>query len=319
MRSWSSTSTWNAVEGGHVAKRSIVVAALGMVGVLSACGAPSNPPVSVVTKTEVVAAHSSSSSAPNSATASSTPGSAAGIAALKRGWDKLSPRLSQPVSVSIVAVGTSATPRIDLGTLPTQVAWSTIKVPLAIAAERKNGPQTSTAAAIQQSDNTSAEALWASLGSDQTAAAAVNAVLREGGSTADVPSTRLRAGFTIFGQTRWPVPDAATFSAHLPCMSGTKRVIGYMETVAGNQQWGAEIMTKPSATAVKGGWGPGPTSGYVVRQIGFITNRDGSMSAITMATLAPGSSLGSGTAVLNQVAKWLNANVKALPRGSCGR
>lgn len=297
----------------------MAVAALGAVWVLSACGAPSEQPVTVVTKTEIVPAQSSSTPPSSSVPVSSSAAQAGGIAALKRGWATLSPRLSQPVSVSVVAVGTSASPRVDLGTLPTQVAWSTIKVPLAIAAERKNGPQTATAAAIQQSDNASAEALWASLGSDEQASAAVNVVLREGGSTADVPSTRLRAGFTIFGQTQWPVPDAATFSAHLPCMGGAKRVIGYMETVAGNQQWGAEIMTKPTATAVKGGWGPGSTSGYVVRQVGFVTNRDGTMTAITMATFAPGSSLGSGTAVLNQVGKWLNANAKAMPRGKCVR
>lgn len=201
----------------------------------------------------------------------------------------------------------------------TLVAWSTIKVPLAIAAERKNGPMPATVAAIEQSDNASAESLWSSLGSPQQASAAVMKVLAEGGdSTTVVPTERLRAGFTVFGQTQWPLQSAATFTAHLPCLKGAGRVVGLMGQVAGNQQWGVEIMKTPKSTAVKGGWGPGPTSGYVVRQIGLITRADGTQTAIAMSTLSAGSSLGSGTAALDKVARWLNANLKSLPSGKCG-
>ncbi|MFW0791190.1 hypothetical protein [Gordonia sp. CPCC 205333] len=281
---------------------------------VSACGQASDGGPTTVTETVVAPPSSTTSSGVSVPTRP-----VAGAAELRRGWKALSRSLSQPVSVSIVGVGTSASQRIDLGTLPTQVAWSTIKVPLAIAAEREHGSMTATAAAITQSDNASAEELWSSLGGGVQASKSVMTVLRQAGSGAQVPSQRLLAGFTVFGQTPWPTPDAATFAASLPCLPDAKRVLGYMGGVAGNQRWGVEIMAAPKATAVKGGWGPSPTSGYVVRQIGVLTFADGSKTAVAMTTVAAGGSLESGTSALNQVARWLNTKVERLPRGVCAR
>lgn len=284
----------------------VAVAALCGIGILGGCTTSKQQQETVTVTTTV--APSTSGSTTNSESS-----------ALSRNWKTFSRKLSAPVGVSIVAVGKGNAAPINLGDQTTRVAWSTIKVPLAIAAELRNGPMPATVAAIEQSDNASAEALWTSLGTASQASAAVMKVLAEGGDSTQVPATRLRAGFTIFGQTQWPLPAAASFTAHVPCMPGSQRVLKLMGNVAANQQWGVEVMKAPRMTAVKGGWGPGPTSGYVVRQIGVITAKNGSQTAIALSTLAPGSSLGSGTSVLNQVAQWLNTNIDDLPHGTCAR
>ncbi len=221
-----------------------------------------------------------------------------------------------PVGVALAPVGRGDSRPIMLGDNTPQVAWSTIKVPLAVAAERQNGPSTAESNAIINSDNASAEALWSSLGSDAVAARKVTAVLREGGDTqSTVPAQRLRAGFTVFGQTVWTLPAAATFTAHLPCMPGTAHVVSLMGQVAGNQQWGIEVMSTPRSTAVKGGWGPGVDGSYLVRQIGLITFSDGRQTAVAMS--AAGGSMSGGIAALNAIGNWLNRNAARLPRGAC--
>ncbi len=281
------------------------VVCFGALPLVAGCAtSTSNTPVSPVTVT-VTAQPSSVSSVPPTASTSAGGPLAAEFA-----------RLGVPVGVAIAPVGKSAAAPIVLGRSAPVVAWSTIKVPLAVAAQRANGPTAAETNAIINSDNASAEQLWASLGDNATASAAVTGVLREGGdATTVVPSQRLRSGYTIFGQTLWPLSNAATFTAHLPCLPGTEHVVSLMGQVAGNQQWGVEVMAAPKMTAVKGGWGPGQTAGYVVRQIGLITYRDSTMTAIAMSTV--GSSMGEGIASLNAVANWLNRNISRLPRGRC--
>src|SRR5690606_38936782 len=70
-----------------------------------------------------------------------------------------------------------------LGQAPDETAWSTIKVPLAIAAveraetEGAAAPWPQVEAAITRSDNGAATTLWSSLGPPQQAAQAVDEVL----------------------------------------------------------------------------------------------------------------------------------------------
>ncbi|MFC4744026.1 hypothetical protein [Gordonia hankookensis] len=213
-------------------------------------------------------------------------------------------------------VGGDAVPELTLGDHTARVAWSTIKVPLAVAAERAHGPSSAETAAIVNSDNASAEQLWSSLGSPGQAADAVTQVLREGGDNqTTVPSQALRPGFTTFGQTVWSLSSAATFMANLSCLPGTDHVINLMGHVAGNQQWGVDIMATPASTAVKGGWGPGIADGYLVRQIALIRYRDGQSTAVAIS--AVGDSMTEGVTALNDVARWLNSHIARLPRGRC--
>lgn len=274
----------------------------------------SQPPVAPVTTT--VTSTPSASGYARTSIPSSTPTRAATYASTTADFRRTAAAIGAPVGVAIGPVGGVAVPALTLGDQTTRVAWSTIKVPLAVAAERAGGPSAAEMAAIVNSDNAAAEQLWSSLGTATEAAAAVTAVLREGADRRTVvPSEHLRAGFTIFGQTEWALPDAATFTANLPCLPGSAHVVSLMGQVAGNQQWGVEVMRTPTSTGVKGGWGPGDAGGYLVRQIGLIRYRDGQATAVAMS--AVGGSMNDGIASLNTLAGWLDRHITQLPRGRC--
>ncbi|MFW0784535.1 hypothetical protein AAFP35_08420 [Gordonia sp. CPCC 206044] len=235
---------------------------------------------------------------------------------LADGFRRATSSVGVPVGVAVAPVGGDPAAVLALGDGQIHVAWSTIKVPLAVAAERESGISAAEEAAIVNSDNASAEQLWASLGSSEQAAAAVTAVLREGGDdTTLVPSRQRRQGFTTFGQTPWSLPSAAVFTANLECMPGTSHVVDLMGRVGANQQWGVEDMAAPASIAVKGGWGPGITSGYLVRQIGLVRFGDGRATAIAMSAVA--ASMDGGIAALDVAAGWLDDNLTRLPRGRC--
>ncbi|ALG83982.1 hypothetical protein ACH46_04970 [Gordonia phthalatica] len=248
------------------------------------------------------------------ATTSSTKAPAP-TAKLVASFDAMAKGLSAPVGLALVPVGGGEA--ITLGDQTPRVAWSTSKVPLAIAAERAGGQTAAEENAIVNSDNAAAETLWASLGTPTQAAAAVTSVLREGGDKATtVPSARLRPEFSIFGQTRWALGDAATFAAGLPCMKGTKHVLSLMESVAGNQQWGLKAI-EGRTSAVKGGWGPTAGSGYLVRQLGVLTLRDGRRVGVAMSSQTAAGSMETGAAALSAVGQWMSKHLAALPAGRC--
>ncbi|MGO3325817.1 hypothetical protein [Gordonia sp. (in: high G+C Gram-positive bacteria)] len=275
---------------------------------LVACGSGDEPD-SVATVTEVVTATPSSPAAPSPSVGSSSRGNAR----LTASFDALT--VAQPVGLAVAPVGGGEVS--TFGDQTPQVAWSTIKVPLAVAAERANGPSQAESSAIINSDNSAAETLWASLGSNDEAAAAVTAVLRESGDEkTTVPSQKLRAEYSIFGQTTWPLENAVTFAANLPCLPGSGHVVALMGEVAGNQQWGVEVIPART-TAVKGGWGPSTSGGYVVRQLGLVTLRNGTRAAVAMSTYSPGASMDSGINALNTVGSWVGRHLASLPSGRC--
>ncbi|WP_083534061.1 hypothetical protein [Gordonia desulfuricans] len=224
------------------------------------------------------------------------------------------------VGVVLVPVGGSAT--IALGSqTPARVAWSTIKVPLAIAAQRNAADDDAeigelVESAIINSDNSAALRLRKSLGSPTEARKKVTAVLRDGGDDTTEVVTITQPDET-FGLTVWPLTGSAQFTAGLPCLADSAQVVRYMGQVAGVQQWGVEVMRGPKSTAVKGGWGPSDDGGEEVRQIGLITHADGQRTAVAMSSYVTGQTMGEGTATLDRVARWLNQNLALLPRGRC--
>ncbi|SIR78191.1 serine hydrolase [Williamsia sterculiae] len=293
----------------------IVLAMMALV-VSTACGAGAPPPApTTVTVTRSTAARIE----PSVTSSSSIP--APGTTVLANRYASLAKGLPGKVGVAIAAVGAGGEP-VVLGDLTTGVAWSTIKVPLAIAASRRAGTRVASAVrrAIVESDNDAAYQLWNSLGASTAAAQATQAVLREAGDTVTVVQSQQVRGpdFTPFGQTQWSLVQQARFAAGLPCIPDSGIVVGLMGRVAGNQQWGVETASSPAlvATAVKGGWGPGPDGGYLVRQLGLVTTSRG-LTAVALATLPDAGSFEAGTAVLDTVGGWLAKNVDALPAGRC--
>ncbi|MFT3661925.1 MAG: hypothetical protein QM809_11140 [Gordonia sp. (in: high G+C Gram-positive bacteria)] len=225
-------------------------------------------------------------------------------------------RLKTPTGIALAPVG-GGTP-VLLGDQTIRDAWSTIKIPLALAAERRNGQNRSETKAIVDSDNRSARRLTRSLGSPGEAVDAVTSVLREGGDarTLVLPATD-DDEWPHLGETLWALSDSALWTAKLPCMDGSEHILALMAQVGRTQNWGLRKASSEDA-AVKGGWGVDERDrGYLVRQIGILTLDDGSRVAVSMSVHAPKMSYDTGVTVMNTLGRWLGRHRALLPGGRC--
>jgi hypothetical protein len=206
------------------------------------------------------------------------------------------------------------------GTLTSGSAWSTIKVPIALRVlEDAGGPGNLTAAqrgqierALTLSDNAAAAALFDGLGQVHGgvpgAAAAVTEVLRAAGDDATVVSTQGRDGFSPYGQTDWSLPLQERFVAALAggCIGDApsrEYLLDLMGRVT-SDTWGLGSVGIPARW--KGGWGPGVTDGYLVRQMGVV-EIGGRQVAVTIAARAGDGQFTSAQALATEVAKWVVA------------
>lgn len=159
---------------------------------------------------------------------------------------------------------------VTAGDMTPYASWSTIKVPIAIAALRNDPSQlANVTAAIQWSDNAAAETLWGSLGASEEAGLVTEGVLAEGGVQVPVSTVVTREGFSSFGQTMWAASDQARFAANLACIPGSEPILQNMAQIEPSQSWG--IGGLPQAQ-FKGGWGPEPNGSYSARQFGLTTD-----------------------------------------------
>lgn len=196
-----------------------------------------------------------------------------------------------------------------VGSLSTGIAWSTSKVPVAmavIAAGHRSRQSSNLRQAITASDNAAAERLWSSLGSGGPAAQAATRQLRNAGDrNTTMESQRLRSGYTPFGQTQWALADQARFVAGMPCLKAGKAVLDLMGQTISAQRWGLGQID--SGAQLKGGWGPGSRpgvdGGYLDRQMGIVTV-GGRRVALTLASLPADGSHETGTRNLTAIAKW---------------
>ncbi len=162
--------------------------------------------------------------------------------------------LTRPVGLAVHAVGAST--EATFGALVTAPAWSSIKVPLSVAALRAHPGSTGTASLIRRaitvSDNQAAEGLWAGLGSGEPAAAQVQNVLRESNDVQTVvQAVRIRPEYTPFGQTMWSVTDSARYVAAVPCSRASLPVLDLMSQIDSSQRWG---LGRIRGASFKGGW-----------------------------------------------------------------
>ncbi|WP_454791680.1 hypothetical protein [Mycolicibacterium lutetiense] len=241
--------------------------------------------------------------------------SSAPTASLAAEFAQLQTQLHAVAGVAISGVGPGQEP-ISLGEWQSGPAWSTIKVPLIIAALRAQVPPQITeamTAAITQSDNAAAESIWDGLGTPAEAAHKVEAVLRETGDPTVVQSQRVRPEFSASGQTDWPLTDQARFMSVAVCDKANDPVFDLMARVEPDQRWGIGTL---EGSRLKGGWGPSPAGGYLVRQIGVLTTPTG-MVAVALAALPYSGKFEDGTAALTTMANWLRERLSALPTGHC--
>ncbi|WP_278263751.1 hypothetical protein [Nocardia sp. AG03] len=204
---------------------------------------------------------------------------------------------------------------VTFGTWTTGPAWSTIKVPLAIAALRESSAAlTSATAAITASDNAAAETLWQQLGGGSAAATAIEGVLREGGdANTTVPTTRTRSDASIFGQAEWSLADQARFAAHLTCVPQSERVVGLMQQIIPSHRWGLGAF---GSAEFKGGWGPDTSGKYLVRQFGMIDAPSGRI-AVAFAAQPDSGAFNEGMTMLDKMATLLSGHLGELAGGRC--
>lgn len=214
---------------------------------------------------------------------------------------------SSGVAVSELGVGR---PVAQAGSLSSGPAWSTIKVPMAVAALRQGAAAAAAPPAITASDNAAADRMWQALGGGQAAGRAVEQVLRDAGDTQTRVQTRkIRPAFSAFGQTDWPLDRQQRFIAGLACIPQGPEVLGLMGQVIPSQRWGLGAVGRDAQ--FKGGWGPDPQGRYLVRQIGVIRLAGGRRLAVSMATIPADGQMITGTRNLTRIAAWVVEHVPA--------
>lgn len=211
-----------------------------------------------------------------------------------------------PANVGVAVASPDRT--YSLGDWSSGPAWSTIKVPLTLAALRHDRSRAKdlVVKVITESDNAASEQLWSQLGDPAEAAPRVQAIIAECGDTATVVERRrLRRGFTAFGQTQWSLDRQARFAAQLPSVPDAASVIDLMRQLTASHRWG--LAAKGLAT--KAGWGPGIHGDYLVRQFGIVPTQSGQWG-VALAAEAHDGVFETGVEVINVLAEWV---VRLLP------
>lgn len=237
-------------------------------------------------------------------------------AALTRDFPQLQDSVNAEIGIVLAPVGGSGQP-LSLGRWRSGPAWSTMKVPLVMAALREEHPPPEVTrqmvAAITESDNAAADAIWAGLGDPVTAAGKVDAVLADAGDFTRVQSQKKRPPYSAFGQTDWPLTAQTRFLSVAACDSRNEPVLALMGRIEQAQRWGLGTI---AGTRFKGGWGPYPSRKYLERQMGLITTPTG-ISAVAAAVEPHSGSFEDGVAALDQIADWLSDHIVMLPSGQC--
>jgi hypothetical protein len=117
--------------------------------------------------------------------------------------------------------------------------------------------------------------------------------------TTVVESRRLRPDYTAFGQTQWSLVRQAQFAARLPLIPDASGVIDLMHNICPDHRWGLAA----KGFAAKGGWGPGISDGYLVRQFAIVPTEAGHIG-VAMAADAQDGVFETGIDVLNDLTDW---------------
>lgn len=174
------------------------------------------------------------------------------------------------IGVSVRAAGTV----VHVGTLDEVRAWSTMKVPVAVAAVRratagKRLPllRDDLTYALTMSDNDAAMRLWTSLGTWRQSSVALTRVLHEARDPTDAVAAENAADYTGFGDIHWSLGSQVTFADRLACLRGSAPVLDGMGQVVPVQRMGLGALP---GSRFKGGWGPEPDGTYLLREFGLV-------------------------------------------------
>ena len=179
-------------------------------------------------------------------------------------------------------------------------AFSTMKVPLAIAALRQSQAFYPDAeAAVTRSDNPAAHRMFG-----QVPAAGYEGVIREAGARTTTP-----AGYQM--GTLWTTSDQAEFASGLRCVAGHEPVLDMMGRIVDYQHWG---LGRIGGARYKGGWNY-HEGGHLARQFGLIPGPHGDI-AVAITAHSPKGHEGS-FAMLDELANGLSAMRGDLPTSRC--
>lgn len=158
-------------------------------------------------------------------------------------------------------------------------AWSTIKVPIALAVLNSGAGEEEelrelVEASLTRSDNDAAAELWQLLGGGEEAARTLEKLLAPYGGINAQP---LAADYapTPIGLLAWPLAGQAEFASHLPCLPGAEPVYRAMGEIVPWQQDGLSLI---EGAHFKGGWSRERAEGarpYTYRQLGVVAAGDG--------------------------------------------
>ena len=232
--------------------------------------------------------------------------------------DALGDRLGAEVGAT---VGPPGSQPLVAGSLQSGSAWSTIKVPIAMAVAAQNGGFSSAdrslvSRAITLSDNEAAAELFGELGPLGAASDKVTAVLRAAGDRQTVVSTEGRGNFSTYGQTDWSLEAQHQFmsSLLLGCFGDPgprDYVLDRMRNVT-SDTWGFGSAGVPALW--KGGWGPGVDGRYLLRQMGAI-EVDGRQYVATLAVIPDNGDFATGQQIASEVAGWIVAEAPGTSGG----
>lgn len=179
-------------------------------------------------------------------------------------------------------------------------AFSTMKVPLAIAALRQSQAFYPDAeAAVTRSDNAAAYRMFA-----QVPSQAYGSVIAEAGSR-----TTNSAAYQM--STMWTTSDQAAFAAGLRCVRGHEPVLEMMGRIVDYQRWG---LGRVPGARFKGGWNY-YQNGHLARQFGLIPGPNGDV-AVAITAYSPNGHEGS-YAMLSELADGLAGMRADLPPSRC--
>lgn len=206
-----------------------------------------------------------------------------------------------------VAVADS-TGAVQVGLRGEEPTWSTVKVPIAIAALRDGASSDLVDLAIKESDNDAAYALWSHVGwNEGDAGHAVKKLLAEYDSRGELEEP--------FGYSTWLLKDQAVFGSHLPCIPEAEYVYEVMDQIVA---WQDNGLDKLPDTRAKGGWGLSEEdNSYTHRQLGVRDTGSGGSVGLAIEVTMPGVSAEQAIPALNVLAAGVDRVVtEALDAGT---
>lgn len=190
------------------------------------------------------------------------------------------------------------------GSLEWLPAWSTMKVPIAMAAKEhceygEEYKMQLIEASIEWSDNDSARALWDCMGSNSEASEKVSAEIAKSGSQVTVRGA--------FGTTRWSFAGQARYGYYLSQKDEDNQIFADMHHIAEDQAYGLGQLGIP----FKGGWSDYERDGsWHTRQFGWM-EVDGAPYGVAVGARSADGSYDDTQEALNQVAGLLSASASA--------